>query len=66
MFKSKFKLRMKIQLTCTKLNLAHCTYLLNLALLFYWGFTLFSIFIQSHHGDSSLVHDPWVKKSVLG
>ena len=34
-------------------------------ILFYWGFTPFSTFFQLYHGNSSLIHDPWVNKPVL-
>ena len=34
--------------------------------LFYWRFTPLSTSFQLYHGDSSLIHDPWVNKPVLG
>ena len=30
--------------------------------LFYWGFTPLSTLFQIYHGNSSLIHDPWVNK----
>ena len=30
------------------------------------SFTPFSTLFQLYHGDSSLIHDPWVNKPVLG
>ena len=35
-------------------------------LFIYWGFTPLSKLFQLYHGDSSLIHDPWVNKPVLG
>ena len=35
-------------------------------LFIYWGFTPLSTLFQLYHGDSSLIHDPWVNKPVLG
>ena len=35
-------------------------------LFIYWGFTPLSSLFQLYHGDSSLIHDPWVNKPVLG
>ena len=35
-------------------------------LLFYWGFTPLSTLFHLYHGDSSLIHDPWVNKPVPG
>ena len=34
--------------------------------LFYWGFTPLLTLFQLYHGNSSLIHDPWVNKPVLG
>ena len=35
-------------------------------LFIYWGFTPLSTLFQLYHIDSSLIHDPWVNKPVLG
>ena len=35
-------------------------------LFIYWGFTPLSTLFQLYHGDSSLIHDRWVNKPVLG
>ena len=35
-------------------------------LFIYWGFTPLSTLFQFYHSDSSLIHDPWVNKPVLG
>ena len=34
--------------------------------LFYLSFTPFLTLFQLYHVDSSLIHDPWVNKLVLG
>ena len=35
-------------------------------LFIYWSFTPLLTLFQLYHGDSSLIHDPWVNTPVLG
>ena len=32
----------------------------------YWDYTPFSTLFQLYHGDSPLIHDPWVQQKVQG
>ena len=34
-------------------------------LFIYWGFTPLSTLFQLYHGDSSLIHDPWVNREAI-
>ena len=47
-------------------KLSKCCFQFYIYLFIYRGFTPLSTLFQLYHGDSSLIHDPWVNKPVLG
>ena len=59
--------RTEFQVNRLSTQIASFTYIYNLFIyLFYWGFTPLPTLFQLSHGDSSVIHHPWVNKPVLG